>query len=335
MDIQTKYSAAQMAVAVVIATEQPLVADILKFLAKSEIDALLANARLMKKIDQKDLQDIITQFEKEFVDGVGILNSFDQLSEAVSQSEANAAEQRETGQTDPAPKSGWDLLLEAEPQEVADYLATEHMQAAAYILSQMPPSRTSEIISLMGRPVALPLLARLMDITDVPPVAKEFVESALIAKFGQTKPGKTKNSGAGVAAILNEMNQLESESYLNDMTGMLTAEIMSGIKSMLFRFEDIPNLDKTARATVFDLVPIDMLTLALRDAPPDIAEAALSSIGQRSRRMIENDLRSKTTARPADIAKARRQIVAEVMRLASQGRIELVAEPLATAPLAA
>ncbi len=318
-----------MAVAVVIATEKPLVAEVLKFLAKSDVDALLANARSMKKIDQQDLQVIFAQFEKEFVDGVGILNSFDQLSEAVSQNTSFAQEPDESSQTGPAQKSAWDLVLCAEPQEVADYLASENVQAAAYVLSQMPPSRTSEIIALMGRAAALPLLARLMDITDVAPVAKEFVESALIAKFAQGKPAKSKNSGAGVAAILNEMNQQDSESYLNEMTGMLPAEAMHGIKSMLFRFEDIPNLDQSARATVFDLVPIDMLTLALRDATPPLIEAALSSIGQRSRRMIESDLRSKTPARPTDISKARKLIVAEVMRLAGEGLIELSAAPLA------
>ena len=125
------------------------------------------------------------------------------------------------------------------------------------------------------------------------------------------------------------MNQQESESYLSEMTDVFPAEIISGIKSMLFRFEDIPSLAQSARAAVFDLVPVDILTLALREAPPQIVEAALSSIGQRSRRMIESDMRSKVTLRPADIAKARKQIVAEVMRLAGEGRIELSAPPLA------
>ncbi len=321
-----------MAVAIVIATERPLVSEVLKLLSKSEIDTLLANARAMKKIDQHDLRTIIAQFENEYVNEVGFLNSFDQLSEAVfeiASDNSQASQNGEGNPVEPAPKSVWDLVLDAEPQDVADFLAGEHPQAAAYILSQMPPSRSSEVLSLMGRTVALSLLARLMDITDIAPTAKEFVESALIAKFAQGKPGKPKISVSGVAAILNEMNQHESESYLNEMTEVFSVEIMTGIKSMLFRFEDIPNLVQSARAVVFDLVPVDILTLALREAPPHITEAALSSIGQRSRRMIENDMRSKAVVRPADIAKARKQIVADVMRLAGEGRIELSVPPLA------
>lgn len=332
MDMTNRYSASQMAVAIIIATDRPLVADVLKHLSKPEIDALLTNAKSMTKVDQKDLDAIIHRFEREYVEGIGILNSFDQLNDAVSEGvgqAANADLENESIQTEAAPKSAWDLVLEAEPLDVAEFLSAENPQLAAYILSRLPAERSSAIISLLDRATALSAIARMLDIADLTPQATNFVEAALTARFSLVKAISATGSVSGVAAILNELNHEETEAYLREMADAFPADVISNIKSRLFRFEDIPKLDAAARSAVFDLVSIDVLTLALRDAPADICEAALSSIGQRTRRMIENDLRSKAPMRPGDIAKARRQVVAQVMRLVGEGRVEIAATPIA------
>lgn len=332
MDMTNRYNASQMAVAIIIATDRPLVAAVLKYLSKPEIDALLANAKSMTKVDQKDLDAIIGRFEREYVEGVGILNSFDQLTDAVSEGAdqaANAAIENESIQTEAAPKSAWDLVLEAEPLEVAEFLSAENPQLAAYILSRLPADRSSGIISLMDRATAMATIARMLDIADLTPQATEFVEAVLTARFSLIKASGAAGSVSGVAAILNELNHEETEAYLREMADAFPADVINNIKSRLFRFEDIPKLDAAARSAVLDLVSVDVLTLALREAPADIVEAALSSIGQRTRRMIENDLRSKTQMRPGDIAKARRQVVAQVMRLVGEGRVEIAATPIA------
>ena len=68
------------------------------------------------------------------------------------------------------------------------------------------------------------------------------------------------------------------------------------------------------------------LALALRGAGEDLAEAVLSAIGARSRRMIESELTVPSdAATPAEIAKARKRIAATAIGLAATGALELPA----------
>ncbi len=65
-----------------------------------------------------------------------------------------------------------------------------------------------------------------------------------------------------------------------------------------------------------------MLTLALRGAADELKENILSSISQRTRRMIEAEL-GAGGAKPAEVEQARKSIAALALRMAAEGKIEL------------
>jgi flagellar motor switch protein FliG len=82
-------------------------------------------------------------------------------------------------------------------------------------------------------------------------------------------------------------------------------------------------LDQKSRVALFDGLSTELVTLALRDADPDLVEAALSAIGARSRRMIEAELSSEAAANADEVAKARKRIASTAIGLAATGIIEL------------
>jgi flagellar motor switch protein FliG len=99
---------------------------------------------------------------------------------------------------------------------------------------------------------------------------------------------------------------------------------LDGVRSKLFTFDDIPQLSQKARVTLFDGISTETVTLALRHAEPALLEAVLSSIGARTRRMIESELTSSSDNVQADsIARARKSIATTAIRLASEGSFEL------------
>ena len=83
-------------------------------------------------------------------------------------------------------------------------------------------------------------------------------------------------------------------------------------------------LTQKARVTLFDGISTELVTLALRKAEPAMIEAVLSSIGARSRRMIESELAAgATTSRTRTSHGARKTIASTAIRLASEGAFEL------------
>ncbi|MCC6205481.1 MAG: flagellar motor switch protein FliG, partial [Hyphomicrobiales bacterium] len=96
------------------------------------------------------------------------------------------------------------------------------------------------------------------------------------------------------------------------------------IRAKLFAFEDVERLTQKSRVALFDGLSTELVTLALRNAEPALAEAILSSIGARSRRMIESELAMGSDGiQSVDILRARRTIASTAIRLAGEGTIEL------------
>jgi flagellar motor switch protein FliG len=96
------------------------------------------------------------------------------------------------------------------------------------------------------------------------------------------------------------------------------------VRARLFAFEDILLLTQKARVTLFDGITSELVTAALRNAEPAMVESVLSSIGARSRRMIESELGSEAGNLSAeDIARARKSIATTAIKLAGEGAFEL------------
>lgn len=332
-----RYTPAQKAVAAFVAVGRPKAGELLQHLSRAEVSKLLAVSRTMSAIPQDALDQIVGEFETEFTRGSGLLDSSTQLDSLMAESfdEADMAALRGESGAGGKPKdkkrSAWEVLAGTEAAVISTYLEAESAQVGAFVLSELASSQAAEILGHMDRAARAQIIARMMSVAEVSSSAKEFLEAELVEQFGQSKAGSNKAALMRVATILNEMERGETESMLGELSQSVDAVEISTVKSMLFRFEDIIALDAAARTMVLDAVPTDVLTMGLRDAGPEITEAILSSISQRTRRMIENDLKSKIQVRAADIAAARKRIVGEVLKLAGAGRVELPKQELEAA----
>ena len=69
----------------------------------------------------------------------------------------------------------------------------------------------------------------------------------------------------------------------------------------------------------------EVVVLALRGTEPDFREPVLASMASRSRRLVESELANPSSAPPAEISKARKQIVKLVLSMSQRGEIDLPA----------
>ena len=126
-----------------------------------------------------------------------------------------------------------------------------------------------------------------------------------------------------LASVLNELEKGQLEEMMQDLEAS-GAENLEAIRSRLFAFEDILLLTQKGRVTLFDGISTEQVTLALRNAEPAITEAILSSIGARSRRIIQAELAAGAdNVDDEDIARARKSIASTAIRLANEGAFEL------------
>ncbi|MGE0500344.1 MAG: flagellar motor switch protein FliG [Rhizobiaceae bacterium] len=329
MNAITHLTKPQKAAAILVAMGKPAAGKLLKFFKQDELRALIDAARLLKTIPQSDLEKIVAEFEAEFTEGAGLLDSADKmdtiLNESLSQEEMDALMGKEKpAAAEAAPESIWPAVEKLDPARLGAFLASEHPQTAAVLLSKLAPQTSANVLLTLDKPVRGEIIKRMLTTAKVPDAAIRLMESQIRARL--LVESATKDNSAGqsrVASMLNELDKTKLDEVMGDLAASGTPDL-DAIRARLFAFEDILLLTQKARVTLFDGISTEQVTLALRGAEPAMTEAVLSSIGARARRMIEAELgQGSDGVAQDDINRARKTIASAAIRLANEGQFEL------------
>jgi flagellar motor switch protein FliG len=79
MSLEGKLTKAQKAAAILVAMGKPSAGRLLRFFKQKELKALIEAARMLRTIPQSELENIVAEFEEEFTEGAGLLDSGDQM----------------------------------------------------------------------------------------------------------------------------------------------------------------------------------------------------------------------------------------------------------------
>jgi len=329
MSLEGKLTKAQKAAAILVAMGKPSAGRLLRFFKHEELKALIEAARMLRTIPQSELENIVAEFEDEFTEGAGLLDSGDQmdtiLNESLSPEEISALMGwgKPSLMSDEAPPI-WPELAELPPAKLGAMLAGEHPQTIAMVFSNLESQPAANALLTFDKATRSEVLKRMLSMSTVQPAAKQLVENQLRVRLNSDANGRDVSAGQSrVASLLNELDKNVLDELVTDLEES-GVEGIEQVKARLFTFEDIVLLDQKARVTLFDGLSTEMVTLALRGASREVAEAALSAIGARSRRMIESELSIDSDAATAgEIAKARKRIAATAIGLAATGAIDL------------
>ena len=319
---------AQKAAAILVAMGKPSASRLLKFFKQEELKALIEGARQLRTIPQSDLEKIVAEFEAEFTEGAGQLDSADKMDDILNEGLSPEEVQALKGDGKPlnAAKAPpiWPQLEKADPLRLGAFIASEHPQTSALILSKLAPQASANVLLTLEKGLRGEIIKRMMALTSIPETATKIVEGQLRNRVLSESTAKDMSAGQSrVASVLNEMEKSQMDEVMEDLEKSGATDL-DGVRARLFSFDDIVLMTQKARVALFDGLSTELVTLCLRSAPPDMTEAVLSAIGARSRRMIESELSQGSEGIPmADILKARRSIASTAIRMSHEGAFEL------------
>jgi flagellar motor switch protein FliG len=320
----------QKAAAILVAMGKPAAGRLLKFFKQEELKALIDGARMLRTIPQGELERIVAEFETEFAEGAGLLDSADTmdtiLNESFSPEEMSVIMGGEEAKpsADNLPPSVWPAVEKLEPERIGVFLAEEHPQTAALVLCNMAPQTAANALIKLPKPMRGEVVKRMLAMNSVPDRARRIVEEQIRNRV--LADSMTKDNSAGqmrVAGVLNELEKEDLDEVMGEMQAAGAGDL-DAIRARLFNFDDVVLLSQKSRVALFDGLATDLVTLALRGCEQNLAEAVLSALGARSRRMIESELSMDAgNIAFADVARARKQIAAAAIRLAGEGAVQL------------
>ncbi|SFV75471.1 Flagellar motor switch protein FliG [hydrothermal vent metagenome] len=214
-------------------------------------------------------------------------------------------------------------LSKIKPQQLADFIMHEHPQTIALILAHMEANEAADTIQYFSDELRSEVAMRMAKLGDISPSVIKRVSAVLESKLESLASYKVEVGGPrAVADIFNRLGAKSSKATLVNIE-QVDEDLASKIKEMMFTFEDIVSLDKTAIAEVLKAVDKNELMLALKSAPVELKEKFFSAMSERAREAFEEEMQFLGAVKMKEVEAAQRKIVEIVNGLAEAGTIQI------------
>jgi flagellar motor switch protein FliG len=214
-------------------------------------------------------------------------------------------------------------LDKIKPQQLADFITTEHPQTIALILAHMEPAAAAETLHIFSDDLRAEVAMRMAKLGDISPSIIKRVSAVLESKLESLASYKVEVGGPrSVADIFNRLGAKTSKATLVQIE-QLDTELAASIKDMMFTFEDIIDFDGNGIREILKSVDKNDLMLSLKSAPEELKEKFYANMSQRAKDSFIEEMQFLGAVKVKEIDAAQRKIVDAVQILAEQGVVQL------------
>lgn len=313
---------AEKAVLFLLSLDEQIAANVVRELGEVELRKLRAVASTMREVPAGALDDTFHDFIQRSASAVAVprggLPYLRKLS-AGALGEQRAREIFEDGVTSPLAR------LEGAPSDaVASLLQREPPQLVAAVLARMEPAHAARILGAMDSERQTTVIRHVSAMTEIPAKVLEDIAQALANEL-PTSDASTLVSVDGIAKaaeLLNAAGKDTSSAILAAIESDDGALAMD-VRQAMFTFDDLRRLDPKSMRELLRELPGERLTLALKGASPELADAVFAGLSSRAAELIKDDLEVLGRVKKSEVEAARREIVEAALRLESEGRVDL------------
>jgi flagellar motor switch protein FliG len=319
-----KMSGVKKVATLLLSMDRKLASRLLKHFDEDDIKLIAQTASDLGTVPKPVLDELIEEFASNLKSGGDLLATADEVEQLLNGvvppeqiSEIMAQVRTKSLQ------SIWLRLGEVPENILSQYLAKEHPQIAAFVLSRAAPAYAAGTLRMLPSALRNEIMRRMLAIKPVLEAPLKILEAALkedVVYKGSRNSGPTIH--ARLADIINKMDRKHMDEVLQDLEQHHPKEAEL-VRGLLFTFDDIAKLSQPALLTLFDQVPPERTITALQGADPRLKDLILEAVPARARRMIEQEIATGKKALTREVTKARRAIADLALEMIEKGVIEV------------
>ena len=299
-------------------------ASIFKHLKEEEIEELTLEIANTRSVTPQVKEEIIDEFyevclAQQYIAEGGISYAKELLEKALGAEKALNVIGKLTASLQVKP---FEFIRKTDPSQLLNFIQDEHPQTIALILSYLPASQSSMIISALPPDRQSDVAKRIavMDRTS-PDVVKD-VEKILESKLSSLVNQDYTIIG-GVDAVVEILNSVDrgTEKHIMETLEIEEPELADEIRKKMFVFEDILLLDDRAIQRVLRDVENNDLALALKSSNEQVQNTIFNNLSKRLAAMIKEDMEYMGPVRMKDVEEAQQKIVNVIRKLEDAGEI--------------
>lgn len=214
------------------------------------------------------------------------------------------------------------VLREIQPRQLVNLLRKEQVQTWAMVLSYLEPARCAEVLSVVSQDMRTDIVERIATMEPAPSEVVQQVLNHLKNRISMKSQMDVISSG-GTKILAEILNTLDDSISKQVLTGLeeRNPELSRSVKKLLFVFEDIGDLDRTAITRLLREVDFHILAVALKTASDKLKAAILTSLSKRAAETIAEEIQYMPPVKLSEVEAAQEQVIEILRNLEASGDI--------------
>lgn len=211
---------------------------------------------------------------------------------------------------------------EADPVQLATSFQNENPQLIALILAYLKPEQSAKVLNCLHPSIQHKVALKIAQMETTNPEVISEVEKIVESRFSNvvatdfSKAGGTK----ALASILNSTDRATEKNVI-EMMEIETPELAEDVRSLMFVFEDIIQLDDASIQRVLKEVDSRDLATSLKGVKEEVKQKILKNMSERAQAVLLEDIEYMGPVRTKEVQKVQSKIVGIIKALEAVGEV--------------
>lgn len=213
---------------------------------------------------------------------------------------------------------------EADPVQLATSFQNENPQLIALILAYLKPEQSAKVLNCLAPNVQYKVALKIAQMETANPEIISEVEKIVESRFSNivasdfSKAGGTKT----LADILNSTDRSTEKNVIDTME-IEKPDLAEDVRSLMFVFEDIVQLDDSSIQRVLREIDTKELALSLKGAKEEVKQKILKNMSERAQAVILEDMEYMGPVRTKEVQRAQSKVVGVIKALEAVGEVTI------------
>lgn len=222
-------------------------------------------------------------------------------------------------------------IRNARPQVLAGILASQHPQAVAVVLSELPARTSSEILGQLGEEIRFTVISRMTSPDSVSSEAKLRIAEMVCRRLDAAAAGgeeaavRPEQSLRKVAVILRNLGKELREGLLGEIKGK-DAQAGEMVTKLMVTWEDIAQVDDRSLQQALRTVEAKKLARVLAKCDAAIAAKIKRNLSERSATALAEEAALMAMPARSEIEGAKEAIVCALRKINETGELGFIEE---------
>ena len=299
--------------------------SVLGHLTDAEVEAVSAEVARLESISAAESEHVLAEFGELMTarahiaqGGLGFAKNL--LEQSLGSERAGEIMERLNAAAVQMP---FQFLHRADPAQLRSFIANEHPQVIALVLAHMTPDKASLLLGGLPPELQAQVAHRIAVMDRTSPEIVRVVESTLERKLSSMLQPSDLSRVGGLDPLVNIINRSDRSTERQIVEGLeaLDSALADEVKSRMFMFEDIIQLDDRSVQLVLRSVDTAALALALKGVAENVRAKITGNLSTRAAENLLDEVEMLGTVRLTQVEEAQQGIIRTIRQLEEQGQI--------------